>query len=144
MTSVGRLIPQPAVKTRAGERRLDDVLGDGFALLGFLDDISLFERSIPHASFRAISARRVLVSETLFQSQYAGSVEVITDPTLSLIRGLDCAKGRIFVVRPDRYVLGAFAPAGADKFAERLTALIRAIAAAESSGRKPDTASHTF
>ena len=144
VTSVGRLIPQPAVKTRAGERRLDDVLGDGFALLVFLDDISLFERSIPHASFRAISARRVLVSETLFQSQYAGSVEVITDPTLSLIRGLDCAKGRIFVVRPDRYVLGAFAPAGADKFAERLTALIRAIAAAESSGRKPDTASHTF
>ena len=123
-TSVGRLIPQPAVKTRTGERRLDDVLGDSFALLGFLDDISLFERSTSHPIFNSICARRILVSETLFHSHYTGPVDIIEDDTSSLMHGLDCANGRVFVIRPDRYVLGAFAPTDADKFAERLTTLI--------------------
>lgn len=123
-TSVGRLIPQPMVSSRVGERLLDDVLGDGFALLGFLDDINEFKDATSHPIFGRISPRRLLVSDALFPAQNAGAVEIITDHTSALMRGLDRAKGRIFVIRPDRYVLGAFEPATAEKFAEKLETLI--------------------
>jgi 3-(3-hydroxy-phenyl)propionate hydroxylase len=142
-TSVGRLIPQPMVNTRTGERCLDDVLGDDFALLGFLDDISVFERSTSHPVFSSIAARRILVSEDLFEARYAGDVDIITDRTSSLVHGLDCAKGRIFAIRPDRYVLGAFTPTTADKFAERLATLIAWNPAAQLIGVRGEPALHS-
>lgn len=119
LTSVGRLLPQPWVETADGRARLDEVLGDGWALLG-LCDAAGFDRACAPPALAALAAVRVRVAD----APTGGDPAVVADPDGALRAGLDAPDGRIFLVRPDRYVLGAFTPDEAPAFAERLAALL--------------------
>lgn len=122
-TSVGRLLPQPDVRTTAVACKLDYVLGEGFGLLGFTDTRETFMRATSNPLFGLIEARRVHVTREAGREGRGDCVQVV-DHTGALHAGLDRPDGRIFVIRPDRYVLGSFHPEEADAFAATLCALL--------------------
>lgn len=121
VTAVGRLIPQPRVATDAGARLLDDVLGRGFALIGFAVDAAAVTAAAALPGIAELDPRCVLVGDT---AGARDGLTVIGDAAGAIAAGLDAADGRIFLVRPDRYVLGAFAPDDAARFAGGLAALL--------------------
>lgn len=127
-TAVGRLLPQPQVLSDLGRHLLDYSLGDGFALLGFVDDPDELEKIAESSVFRLLKPRCVLVAsgsgskppETMERSK----LTTIVDWDGDLRRGLDDPDGRIFLIRPDRYVLGAFRPETATDFALKLQSIL--------------------
>ncbi|MDO9607846.1 MAG: bifunctional 3-(3-hydroxy-phenyl)propionate/3-hydroxycinnamic acid hydroxylase [Brevundimonas sp.] len=120
-TSVGRLSPQPQVRTARGDRLLDDVLGDGFALIGF-GETAAVRKALTSSAFDRFAPRRILVTQGAPAEADDGVVSV-NDAVGGLWNGLDAPEGRLFLVRPDRYVLGAFTPAEAERFVVRLDRL---------------------
>ncbi len=124
-TSVGRLLPQPIVTTESGERLLDDVLGDGFALLAFADDAAPLEAAAAHPALAALAPRLVLVVPGGPSAHGPPTaVHRIGDPLGRLAAGLDAPANRIFLVRPDRYVLGAFPANNPAPFNNQLEAMM--------------------
>jgi 3-(3-hydroxy-phenyl)propionate hydroxylase len=123
-TAVGRLLPQPNVLTRTGPRPLDEVLGDGFALLAFVDSAELALRAAGHPALAPLNARRFIVVSSPPSLELPG-VDWIVDESGALSSGVDAPRGRIFVVRPDRYVMGAFSPTDGPMFMNRLSGLLR-------------------
>ena len=124
-TSVGRLIPQPRVMTHNGQVALDDVLGDGFALLCFSKASIALEAAASHPQLAALAPQLVLVVPDLASAPIAGpNVLEISDTDGKLAAGMDSPADRIFLVRPDRYVLGAFKAADLAAFANSLETLI--------------------
>jgi 3-(3-hydroxy-phenyl)propionate hydroxylase len=101
---VGRLLPQPRLATR-GDARLDDALGNGFALLGIGVDPQLVATLSLGAGWDTLVERRLALAESDAES-------------------LSAYAGRLLLVRPDRYVMALFAPAEADRIAAELTALL--------------------
>jgi 3-(3-hydroxy-phenyl)propionate hydroxylase len=124
LTAVGRLLPQPLVATSSGDRLLDEVLGDGFTLLGFTSSIETFVQATADPIFARLGAKRVLVGGLGETFWAGGEIVRIGDPQGALLKSIDAASERIFLVRPDRYVLGAFAAEEAAHFVRRLDALI--------------------
>ena len=121
-TSVGRLLPQPFV-TVAGDRMLlDDVLDEGFALLSFDLDTADLQRIMRDAGFAAVEPKVILVSPQGAVPRNEPGVTCVHDVDGALEAGLDQPRGRLFLVRPDRYVLAAFAPGEAPTVAARLCA----------------------
>lgn len=127
-TAVGRLVPQPFVITQAGRQRFDDVLGNGFAFVGFTATLSEFLDALDRLDLRVLAARRIYVmrDDNAPLASSTHDFSIIADSTGEIVRGLDEAPGRIFIIRPDRYVLGAFEPASLTEFAHRLRALLDA------------------
>jgi 3-(3-hydroxy-phenyl)propionate hydroxylase len=123
-TAVGRLIPQPFVVTHDGRRRFDDLLGNGFAFLGFTATLREFLDALEVVDFTNLAARRIYVSTDSTAARGGPGICVILDKGGDVARGLDAARGRIFLVRPDRYVLGIFKPELASDFANRLQLLL--------------------
>jgi 3-(3-hydroxy-phenyl)propionate hydroxylase len=121
-TAVGRLIPQPRVTTLEGEMPLDDVVGDGFAVIGFTDP-DTFAAATQDDVFALLRARRILISAEPMTPLH-NDPAVVADHTGELLRSLDAAAERIFLVRPDRYVMGAFSSATASRFVRRLRMLL--------------------
>ncbi|RZM33657.1 MAG: bifunctional 3-(3-hydroxy-phenyl)propionate/3-hydroxycinnamic acid hydroxylase [Sphingomonas sp.] len=103
---VAKMLPQ----ARLGGRRLDDVLGDGFALVGLG-----IEPRRDHHLWHRLGARSVRLGPGgLALDGPAGALHVL----------LDEHAGQVLVVRPDRYVAGKFAPDGEQAFADALADLI--------------------
>ena len=128
-TAVGRLLPQPRVVSEAGLGLLDEVLGDGFALVGIAVDAVQLARAAAIPAIATLDPRCVAVADRVAARQGDGpdspdGIVRIADPDGALTAGLDCATGRIFLVRPDRYVLGAFTPGDAGAFGHALAALL--------------------
>lgn len=112
--AVGRMLPQPPLPARFGGRKLDDLLGDGFALVGVDVDAAELERMSFGTDWdHAIEARVALRS--------------------SDVPDLAGHSGMLLLVRPDRYVLGRF---GADELASIRPAL-EALMASTWSGDAP-------
>lgn len=86
-TLVGRLFPQPRVRTDRSEAPLDDLLGPGFALVVRSPRAELVTASLQAPSWRELDARVVVLRE-------AGS----PDPRLARY------SDHVFLLRPDRYV----------------------------------------
>jgi len=137
VTAVGRLLPQPEILSPSGRHLLDQALGDGFALLGFVSDPQVLGQIASSALFRRLGARSVFVAPVVAaaHSTSAARTEVsqatvrdemleISDCDGALRANLDDPDGRIFVVRPDRYVLGAFRPDEAAAFIRRLERIL--------------------
>ena len=118
-TSVGRLLPQPWVKTTRGRERLDNRLGEGWALLGFCAPAAL-DRAAETPALAALRPAKVAVGD----GPIDGSTAVVVDVDGELRANLDAPDGRVFLVRPDRYVLGAFDSAEAAVFGQRLAELL--------------------
>jgi len=106
---VGRLFPQPLVMTTSGFALLDDVLGDGFALLappgtppGTLAKIDL-------AAGKGFPVRAVAVLDKEDASPVEAPVVAARDLRGDLARRLAGYPAGLYLLRPDRYVAAFFA-----------------------------------
>lgn len=103
---VGRMAPQPVLPARHGGRKLDDLLGDGFALLAIDIDADRLKALSLGERWDALIERRVdLLSAEV--PEFAGHA------------------GRILLVRPDRYVMARFGEAEAPAVQADLDRLLR-------------------
>ncbi|SFY52865.1 bifunctional 3-(3-hydroxy-phenyl)propionate/3-hydroxycinnamic acid hydroxylase [Streptomyces sp. F-1] len=102
---VGRMVPQPVMGDTAGRMaRLDDLLGDGFVLLG--DDVDPATLLTPEekAGWDALGARYLAVRPKTTYTQ--GPCELV-DLDESLLPWLRRYGARAVAVRPDRFVAAA-------------------------------------
>lgn len=103
---VGRLFPQPLVLVPPTlcPRRVDEVLGEGMALLGVDVPAAAWERLPPSWPFRRID---VVLGDRLPRPREGR--RAIADADGRLEAALAGARGRFVLVRPDRYVAAVFA-----------------------------------
>jgi len=115
-TMVGRMLPQPEVIDDQGKSlRLDDVLGLGFALL-FVDmDSSDIAAALDHPLWERLEARQVVLG-----GQTENGAASFGFPNGSWPARFAAYRGRVLLVRPDRYVAAAFAPSETNETADRL------------------------
>lgn len=100
---VGRMLPQPPLPQ--GGKKLDELLGGGFALLGVdIDAASLDSLSLGDAWDELIERRVSLAS-----------------PDVSPFNN---HRGKLLLVRPDRYVMACFRPDEASRVAGELAVLL--------------------
>ncbi len=111
---VGRMLPQPIVEALDGAHlRLDDVLGPGFAIVGFeadpLDGLTPEQLAV----LRRLEARVVKVIESRAGERYRGEPcvspeTVVVEDVHNDLRTWSAAhRCRVVLVRPDRYVAAA-------------------------------------
>ena len=122
---IGRLFPQPVVMTRAGVALLDDVLGDGFALLAppgtspqLLCKIDLGALGLP--------IRAVTVLDKEDASPVEPPVIAVRDSRGELAERLSGQPPGLYLLRPDRYVAGFFPPAEVSAVVESVARIVRA------------------
>jgi 3-(3-hydroxy-phenyl)propionate hydroxylase len=116
---VGQMLPQPAVKLSSGKSfKLDDVLGGGFALIAQDDGGAAALANLTHPLWQQLAPSRVhlLPGETATAGAAGITTAVAAD---GFVRPIRTHRDQILLVRPDRYVAGAFAPAQEFAFAER-------------------------
>ncbi len=123
-TLVGRMLPQPVVRTAGGEEKLDDAMGPGFALLAVGGDAAAALAHLDQPVWAHLDARRVGLSLDGLAHPDQGVVRIAGLATDALPRKLRPYAGRILLVRPDRYVAAAFPPDRAAETAEALAAQI--------------------
>ncbi len=106
----GALLPQPHVLTQEGKRvLLDDVLGDGFALLRLCEDPAEAFRGIEHEVWSRLGVKFVCVQPAgTSECKDAGQYTCIVDIERQLGAFLRNERELYVLVRPDRYVMGAF------------------------------------
>jgi 3-(3-hydroxy-phenyl)propionate hydroxylase len=90
-TLVGRMFPQPFVHTETGERRLDDVLGPGFALIVRSPRAGEIVPKLQDKPWSDLGARVVTMGE-------GGVTETTSNARLAPFAD------HVFLLRPDRYV----------------------------------------
>ena len=123
-TLVGRMLPQPVVVGGDGaECKLDDVFGTGFALLSLgLDPGEVAALDQPF--WQRLAARRVaLIAAGASSRECDGAQDgicIVADRDGWLATRFIHYRGKILLVRPDRYVAAAFAPNQAARIAEEL------------------------
>ena len=104
--AVGRMLPQPRV--RGGKHDgvlLDELLGDGFALVG-------------------IGVGAAAVTGMSLGPKWDALVETRLDLSASRVPELGRHEGQMLLLRPDRYVMARFAPADRDGVARALDTLL--------------------
>jgi 3-(3-hydroxy-phenyl)propionate hydroxylase len=103
-TLVGRMFPQPRVLTADGERRLDDVLGPGFALLVRSPRAAGIVPKLLQKPWSDLKARIVVFGEASVDGAVTAR-ELNPNPRLAAY------SDHVLLLRPDRYV-AACIPAG--------------------------------
>jgi 3-(3-hydroxy-phenyl)propionate hydroxylase len=99
--AAGRLCPQPRIDTGHGKARLDEVLGDGFAIITRDRKGVATNHAEARRFFDAVGVRVVSLGEPL-----EGGV---VDLDGTLIAMLDRARANALLVRPDRVVAASAA-----------------------------------
>lgn len=126
----GRMLPQPLVEVRfAGEsstrlQKLDDVTGHCFLLLHCGDADTGVLENLRHPLWDAIGAARIHVlpvGSTVPENAPGAAVIDVVATSGDIAAWLATDRGKVIVVRPDRYVAGSFAPDGETAFADRYT-----------------------
>lgn len=105
-TAHGNPVDQPFVATAEGERvRLDEVLGDGFALLGLAVDP---ERLVAAPRSRPWAALETRFVHVLPRGAVVGEPGAVVDVEGGLAAWFARVGGRVVAVRPDRQVFGVY------------------------------------
>lgn len=107
----GRLLIQPRVLLRDGEEvRLDDALGDGFALLAWGNDPAALLDDDARQRLARLGTRLVAVrpkSQLAWPGQDRAEVTVVGDYTGALRALFDAQPNSVLLVRPDRVIAAA-------------------------------------
>ncbi|MEW2625894.1 bifunctional 3-(3-hydroxy-phenyl)propionate/3-hydroxycinnamic acid hydroxylase [Streptomyces sp. NPDC048106] len=104
-SAVGKMIPQPRAATVNGLiGRLDDLLGDGFAVLGDGVDPTAVLSPDEKAAWDAVGARYLTVRQADQGTEGPDEIVDIDGTLLAWLREYDA---RVVVVRPDRFVAAA-------------------------------------
>jgi 3-(3-hydroxy-phenyl)propionate hydroxylase len=119
---VGEMIPQPDVLNAANDlRKLDDCLGSGFALIAQDAAGAAALKSMTHPVWQHLKPTAIQLCE--HASQATGFVpHLIMNDAIG--RPIKTHRDQIMLVRPDRYVAGAFLPSEQFAFAEKLANLL--------------------
>ena len=127
---VGQMLPQPLVKLASGRSvRFDEVLGSGFALIAQSESDASALAALTHPLWQQIKPALVHLG---VEKAAAGPVVGVTAAD-DYVRPLRTHRDQIILVRPDRYVAGAFFAADEYAFAERFRQLLQSRAAARMS-----------
>jgi len=102
---VGRMLPQPPLPAGYGAASLDELLGGGFALVGFDVDHARLEALVLGACWDKLIERRISLS-TRKLTEFARH------------------QGKLLLIRPDHYVMARFSPKEAPQVACRLEQLL--------------------
>jgi 3-(3-hydroxy-phenyl)propionate hydroxylase len=121
----GSQLPQPAVRLRSGEeRRLDDVLGPRFALVGFETNPAAGLDAQCRAILDALSVRFVQIVSSVASTDAPAEVTLLEDRSGALNAWFRQARARLVLVRPDRHVYAAL---HADRVADVVMPLAAAV-----------------
>jgi 3-(3-hydroxy-phenyl)propionate hydroxylase len=102
---VGRMVPQPIGGDTVGRMaRLDDLLGDGFVLLGDDVDPASLLTAEERAGWDALAARYVAVRPKTAYTQGSDELVDLDDVLLPWLRRYGV---RVVAVRPDKFVAAA-------------------------------------
>jgi 3-(3-hydroxy-phenyl)propionate hydroxylase len=126
-TLVGRMFPQPTVVTAGGDEvLLDEATGNGFAALAYGAKPGAALAALTQPVWQRLGVRRVgvLPPDAPDAPAPGPGIEIVRDADGALAPVLGRRDGRIVLVRPDRYVAGAFAADDAPAFAASLENLI--------------------
>lgn len=128
---VGEMLPQPRVLNATGDDcLLDDLMGPGFCLLVQDDDGQEVLAKLKHPVWAMINAKHLrlafdrTIPTTIDELAVARVPQApeIEDGAENFLaaRPIRTHRGQVILVRPDRYVLGAFFPDEFDSFSEQL------------------------
>lgn len=122
----GILLPQPHVLAQTGERvLLDDVLGNGFALLRLYEKPDAAFVPLKDELWARLDVRRICILPAhIAASTTESCCLVVADSEGELGAFLRRRRDIYVLVRPDRYVLGAFHVTEAEKVVLQLQAML--------------------
>ena len=126
-TLVGRMLPQPNVTAVDGDTvKLDDLLGPGFALLAVGADAAAALADFDRPVWAHLEARRVALLPTDGEpgdDLPRDRLRIARIAAGEISRKLDPYRGKILLIRPDRYVAAACSPADGAAMAAALADL---------------------
>lgn len=119
---VGEMLPQPAVSVSGRLAKLDDLLGPGFALLAQNQAGATTLSRLNHPLWRTLTPSLVHLS-----ANPAASVPGVQTaaPSDEFIHPLLAHRDQVILIRPDRYVAGAFDPNAEFSFTDAFNRLLR-------------------
>ncbi len=119
----GRIIPRIGLRAQSGERAfIDDLAGPGFALLGLQVEATALAGAAAHPLWAALAAKQLLINELPDTLRMAALAFTVDDDAGRAL--LARYRGKILVLRPDRYVAGIAAPAGFEALSDRLEEIL--------------------
>ena len=132
----GRQLPQPFVKGPGGRsERLDELLGDGFALIGIGVDPRKSITEADLAGWRRLDTRFVTVypfggrpqgDAARARSEDLVEIEDVSGELLVWLRSHGQGRGSVVIARPDRFVYGAVAGSDLSSATRRILSELQA------------------
>ena len=120
---VGEMLPQPAVTIGGRAAKLDDLLGPGFALLAQQPTGAAALERLSHPLWRALAPSLVYLPAGTGAT--AGPGIKVAAAADGFNHSLLAHRDQVILIRPDRYVAGAFDPRGEFAFADAFQELLR-------------------
>ena len=122
---------QPGVKTAEGATLpFDDVAGHRFCLLAIDVPADQLGQLAGHPLWSRLDANRLAMSGSTIGREGPDAVAAhgfaSIEPVPQMPPQFAAMRGRIVLIRPDRYIAGVFRPSGAQQFAQRYIARIDA------------------
>jgi 3-(3-hydroxy-phenyl)propionate hydroxylase len=118
----GTMLPQPMLTmSDGGKASLDSLMGDGFSLVAYGEAGYATLAALDHPLWKRLGATKVWIADATGHPSprlQAGGILAGIDSGKVLAPTLAPHIGKILLVRPDRYIAGAFAPGGEQAFAE--------------------------
>jgi 3-(3-hydroxy-phenyl)propionate hydroxylase len=115
---VGLMLPQPVVEAHTGAMLLDDVLGHDFAILRYCNEPTGAFTALTHSIWYDLPLRRVCVQPaTSSNVAISGSDCIVVRDSSDVIGRLLRHQHDVFLlIRPDRFIMGAFRVADIHRF----------------------------
>ena len=136
---IGRMLPRIGLRDAlGGTAPIDDVAGRGFALLGLDVEAGALVEAAARPPWAALRPKLLLLAER--SDAVANEVRTLAVQDAAGRALLETYRGRILVLRPDRYVAGAAVPADFAALSRRLADALGASSARLPVGAAPASA----